>query len=176
MREKLIEDAQVEVHEARSKVTRVRLMYDHVPRAWRQELQEAIIAYYYALRPLRTEGIIEEWWGSVELSSEWTREVVTDTETVVRETENGGFAEETVDVTEVKPYRGLQILEELETATVSETVEKSDMRGTRYESVSRQLVLDAPVLIDIAGVLDDAATKLGFSPSIELQDAEGEVV
>ncbi|WP_396614093.1 hypothetical protein ACH9L7_20330 (plasmid) [Haloferax sp. S1W] len=175
MRERLIEKAQVDVHDARSKITRVRLRFDGVPREWRQELQEAVIAYYYALRPLRTEGIIKDWWSSVELSSEWTRTVVVDTETVLEETE-GGLVEKEVPVTDEVPYSGLDILEDVETATESEIVTVSDMRGERQETVSRQLVLDATVLVDIASVLDDAATKLGFAPSIELQDAEGETV
>ncbi|AFK19013.1 MULTISPECIES: hypothetical protein [Haloferax] len=176
MRERLIEEAQVDVHEARSKVTRVRLMYDGVPRAWRQELQEAIIAYYYALRPLRTEGLIKDWWSSVELSEEWTRTAVVDTETVLEESDDGELVEVEKPITDQIPYRGLGILEDVETATESEVVSVSDMRGEREETVSRQLVLDASILVDIAGVLDDAATKLGFAPSIELQDAAGETV
>jgi hypothetical protein len=176
MRERLIEDAQVDVNEARSKVIRVRMLYNDVPRAWRQQLQEAILGYYYVLKPLRTEGIIKDWWQSVELSEHWTHEVVVDTEERLEEDEDGDLVEVERPVTEERPFRGLAVLEDLETAVEQETTEKRDMRGVRRETTTRQLVLDAKVLMDIASTLDDAATKLGFAPSIELQDADGEVV
>ncbi|RLM32243.1 hypothetical protein, partial [Haloarcula sp. Atlit-120R] len=132
----------------------------------------------------RSEGIIKEWWSSVVLSPNWTaeREYVFEidgqTLEVSQDEAMAIYEKQGVPPVEVRdiPYQGLERLDELEDATETVVETRSTMRGVREEQTTQQVVLDVRQLMDIAGVLDDAATKLGVKPSIELQDAEGEVV
>ncbi|MCO8266645.1 hypothetical protein NKF06_08610 [Haloferax sp. AB510] len=184
VRERIIEDAQVRCHQKRSEVQDARLRMSIVPRSLRGDFQNRVLEYYRALRPLRTEGIIKEWWSSVVLSPSWTagreyifeidgQEIEVSQDEAMTIYEKQGVAP--VEVRDI-PYRGLERLDELEDATETVVETRSTMRGVREEQTTQQVVLDVRQLMDIASTLDDAATKLGFKPSIELQDAEGEVV
>ncbi|ELZ76071.1 hypothetical protein [Haloferax volcanii] len=175
VRERIIEDAQVRCHQKRSEVQDARLRMSMVPRSLRGDFQNRVLEYYRALRPLRSEGIIKEWWSSVVLSPTWTakREYVfeIDGQTLeVSQDEAMAFYEKQgvppVEVRDI-PFQGLERLDELEDATETVVETRSTMRGVREEQTTQQVVLDVRQLMDIAGVLDDAATKLGFAPAFD---------
>ena len=180
-REKIIDDAQIQCHQARSDVIETRLQLDAVPRQVRKGFQQSILAYYHALRPLRTEGIINSWWKSVTLSEDWIRAVMFETEdgdelAVSPENAQSKMASDSFQYVGVELHQGLDTLESLDDATEETTTVVGGMRGRREETTTRPLVLETEVLVDISRVLDEAATKLGFAPDIDLQDAEAEVV
>lgn len=171
VRERIIEDAQMRCHQARSRCYRARMIYDgEVPQEIKLALQEAIIDYYRAMRPLRDESIIRDFWEDAILSRRWIKgQRQVEQPTVDGDLHGHGVSVRTETTTETVYYRGLDVLEDLETATETERVEKTSMRGRTTEEVTRQKVLPAGVLVDIASVLDDAAAKLGFKPDTEQQ-------
>lgn len=174
VREKLIEEAQVEMQRARSTVTRAEMAYDgRVPRQYRMELQRAVLDYYDALRPLREEGLIAEWWETVELSDSWTEQ------RIVRDVEVDGDVDSRRPArvldwgqhAETVPVEGVDSLEGLRTAVEPYRETNRSMRGSREVTGQRKVVLEADALLDIASKLDDAANKLGFRPPMELVSA-----
>jgi hypothetical protein len=169
VRQELIENAMLRCHDARSKVQKVKYLANSVPRETSLKFQQAIADYYAALRPLRENDPVEDWWDDVTLSKQWVKDVHEETKPVV----TGDYlGREPVSVRErtekvVEFYEGLNTLERLDAMT--ETIEnvKSGMRGVRTEKRTRLKVLSPSILIDISYVLDDAADKLGFSPEVE---------
>jgi len=170
-RQKLIEEAQLRCHEARSELQKAKLLYGTVPREVALRLQQRIADYYYALRPLRNEDPVADWWDDGPLSKHWIKDVRIEKEPVV----TGDYlGQESVGVRQRKKkvidrYQGLDHLEQLDSMTETKTVTKSGMRGTRKEKSTRQKALDAEILRDLSSTLDDAATKLGFGPEIETE-------
>lgn len=172
LREKLIEEAQGRVHEARSDVDRSRILLDDVPRDVRMRLQAEILGYYRALRPLRSEGVVAKWWDEVVISEAWI-----ETERVVEEPVVSGAIDSPISIrTERRreriPYRGLDVLDRLDEMSEPYHHTVCDMRGERTESGERQKVLSAKVLVDASEVLDDASKRLGFSPPTRIQEGE----
>lgn len=169
VRQRLIEEAQLRCHEARSNVMQAKLLTSKVPREAALRLQQALVDYYAALRPLRDEEIVADWWEDVTLSENWIKDVRVETEPVV----TGDYiGREPVSVKAkkkrvVEHYEGLDTLERLDSMTEEKTVEKTGMRGKRTETITRLKVLDPGILQDISYVLDDAADKLGFGPEVE---------
>lgn len=163
VRQRIIEQAQIETHDARSTVIKTQLLAGGVPRDQLLSLQNAILQYYYALRPLREEDPVEGWWDDVQLSEAWTdgtrieREVVGDLQTGPR-----------IQTQETPNHvTGLETLHDL--AGDTETVRRvsTGLCGRREETEERQRVLDVRILLDVSLVLDDAADRLGFAPDIE---------
>ncbi|WP_089876313.1 hypothetical protein [Halogeometricum limi] len=181
-REKIIDEAQVECHSARSDVVEARLKLNSVPRPVREGFQRTVLSYYDALRPLRTEGVVNSWWESVTLSEDWIEGIVFETESgeqisVSREKARRILNnDEPYEFVGSMVHQGLDTLESLDDATEETTSVVTGMRGRREETTTRPVVLEAGVLVDISRVLDEAATKLGFAPDIDLQDAEAGVV
>lgn len=165
LRERLIEEAQLSAHHARSDVDRARLLFDDVPRDLRMALQRANLDYYRALRPLRTEGVVKSWWQEVAPSRYWIEETRVVEEPVVDADLDGPPAAiETTERTEDVPYQGLDVLDELDSMREHYQEVVTDMRGERIEEGERQVVLPAKVLVDISETLDDASKRLGFAP------------
>jgi hypothetical protein len=169
VRQKLIEEAQLRCHEARSEVQKAKLLAGEVPREVALRLQQSISDYYAALRPLREGDPVDGWWTDVTLSENWVKDVRTETEQVVT---GDPLDREKVSVKQrekqiVEYYEGLDTLQKIDSMTEKKQVTKSGMRGRRKETVSRLKVLDPAILIDISFVLDDAANRLGFAPEVE---------
>lgn len=160
VRSQLIEEAMVNCHDARADVLKAQQLEGQVTREYRLRLQQAIIEYYYALRPLREESPIEDWWNDVTLSKQWIKDEREEKE-VVGNIESGVVIEENT-VTEY--YDGLDHIERLKDQRETRKSVKTGMMGRRETVETVQKVLDAPVLLDISSTLDDAATKLGFAP------------
>jgi hypothetical protein len=169
IRQRLIEEAQLRCHEARSNVLQAKLLANKVPRESALRFQQTLVDYYAALRPLRDEEIVADWWDDVTLSEHWIKDVRVETEPVV----TGDYlGTEQVSVQQqkervVEHYEGLDTIEKLDSMTEEKTVSKKGMRGRRTETVSRLKVLDIEILKDISFTLDDAADKLGFGPEVE---------
>jgi hypothetical protein len=169
-RQRIIEEAQLQCYDARSEYQQAALLLSgQVSREHVLRLQQAVADYYWALRPLRDEDPVRDWWNDVVLSEQWTRSV-TVTEPRVQGT-TIVQAEETKEV----PFEGLETLRDHLDRTETVTTTKTGMRGRREETVTRKKVLDPEVLVDITGVLDDAADKLGFSPEVKSDDHVDEV-
>jgi hypothetical protein len=169
-RQRIIEDAQLRCYEVRSEYQQASLLLSgQISRVEVYRLQQAVSDYYWALRPLRDEDPVRDWWDDVTLSEQWTYPV-TKTEYEVR-----GSRAVPVEVTEEIPYEGLETLREHLDQTETVTKTKTGMRGRRTEKVTRQKVLDAGILVDVSGVLDDAADRLGFSPEVKSIDHTDEV-
>ncbi|WP_224332884.1 hypothetical protein [Haloprofundus halobius] len=170
-REKLIEAAQIRVHEERVICLRANLRFNTVPRSKREDFQTALLDYYHALRPLRKEGIVNNFWENEVLSKKLTQPTEVEQQNVKAQIDGGKPTISTETVSVDKPIEGLDWLEELEDETETNIEEQRTMRGTLPpKRTERPLVLPADVLIDIAGVLDDAAARLGFSPEVALQE------
>ena len=169
VRQKLIEEAQLRCHESRSEVTKSKFLTNSVPRQVALRLQQTVSDYYSALRPLRDEDPVSDWWNNVTLSERWIKDVRTETEPVVT---GDVLGREPISVQQntkrvVDYYEGLDTLERIGSMTETKEVTKSGMRGVRTETVTRVKVLDPTILVDISFVLDDAANKLGFAPEVE---------
>lgn len=171
VRQQLIEHTQLQCHQARSTVQQAKLLDGSVPRNLALRLQQRIVDYYYALKPLRNEAPVDDWWDSVQLSENWIKDVRTERQPVVTGDYQGrqpvGVQYEQTKV--VDYYEGLDQLERLDSMTETKTVTKSTLRGVREETTTRQKALDPAILIDITATLDDAATRLGFSPDVEAE-------
>jgi hypothetical protein len=169
VRQKLIEEAMFRCHQSRSEVQKQKFLTNSVPRKVALRFQQTISDYYAALRPLRQNDPVQDWWDSVELSKRWIKDIRVETEPVV----TGDYiGREQVGVKTRKKrvvdrYEGLDALERLGSMTETKEITKSTMRGVRKETTSRLKLLDPGVLIDISFTLDDAADKLGFSPNVE---------
>lgn len=166
-RKALIDRALQRVHDARTRCQGERLGYGDVDEALRADLQHAVLDLYWALRPLRGEDAIDEWWDDVELSEVWT-ERITDVK--------GNLYGRGVDIDmEEEPKSGLESLQVLDGMTQSETRELETFRGKRTETVVKPTILPYQILKDIAGTLEDAAGKLGFNPTVEEQAPRTEI-
>lgn len=162
--ERIIEHHQLQIHEARSRVLQSSHVLAHVPREPRLRLQQAILDYYHALKPLRDRPEVEEWWSQVTLSENWVKDRTVETDVTV-----GGDPINGVEVTEeerevVEYYEGLDVIPEEFTQTVTETVHEHGFSGPSTATKRTRKVMDAQTLIDVASTLDDAAVKLGFAP------------
>ncbi len=146
-RQKIIETAQLNCYEARSQCIRVKSQMGDVPREYLLAFQDAILDYYWALKPLADEPPVHGWWEEVELSDQWT--VASD----------GGDGDETGFVTGVDSIDGIE--DDIE--TVRER--KKTVRGLATFEHQQQRVLPFQVLKDISGVLDEATGRLGFIPA-----------
>ncbi|WP_435360407.1 hypothetical protein [Haloarchaeobius sp. DFWS5] len=178
VRERIIEHAQLQCYEARSELQQAQMLnHGTAPRQVRMKLQQAISDYYHALRPLRNRPEVGEndWWETVELSDDWMyTETVPRREVVGSIDEQLGIREWTEDVEQ--SYAGLDVIRDLERAVETTTVVKTGMRGRREDTVTRVKILDGDILVDIVGVLHEAAGRLGFQPDMTVPDAETEAV
>lgn len=166
-RKRLIDLALQRVHQARTRCQGERLGYGEVDEALRADFQHAILDLYWALRPLRREDAIDEWWEEVELSDGWTERV-----TAV----DGDLHGQGVDVgVEERPKQGLETLRYLDDMTHSQTREVETFRGKQAETVVTPTILPYEILKDIAGTLEDAAGKLGFNPAVEKHSPRTEI-
>lgn len=166
--ERVIEHHQLRTHEARSKVLQTQHLLARVPRQPRLRLQQEVLDYYHALKPLRDHPEVKDWWDEVELSEQWiadetvsqevVQDVVGDIETGVRVTEH---VEEDV---EIEYHTGLDTIPEKLTETETDTTVSHGLSGPSRSTQTQRKVLGADILIDVASVLDDATIKLGFGP------------
>jgi hypothetical protein len=181
VREKLIEHAQLQTWEARSELQQAQMLQNgEAPRQVRMKLQQAISDYYHALKPLHNrpelEGERDEgWWNTVVLSDEWTTTQYREEQRVGGDVHTGPRIE-TVTVEEEVPVEGLDAIRDLERSYETETTTQNGLRGRRTETVRRKTVLPGDVLVDIIGVLDEAAGKVGFQPDMEIPEAETDPV
>ena len=172
-RERLIEESQERVHRSREDVDKSRILLDSVPRDVRMRLQADCLSYYRALRPLRTEGVVNKWWQEVILSEDWIAETRVTEEPVVRGSIDGASPRVETERRRVNiHYKGLDVLDSLDEMTEHYRETIRDMRGVRVEEGERAKVLPAKVLIDVSEVLDDASKRLGFAPPTRLQEGE----
>lgn len=162
VRGRIIEDAMVNCHEARADVLKAQQLAGTVDREYRLRLQQAIIEYYYAMRPLREHNAIKDWWEDVVLSERWVKDRRTEQKVTGSVVDGVSLEEETVE----EYYRGLDHIERLQDMRERRRTVDSGMMGKRESVEEVQKVLETAVLIDIAGTLDDAAAKLGFEPGV----------
>lgn len=166
-RQRIIEDAEIECHMARKELRQAQLVTDGgLPRRRIMKLQEAILNYYQALKPLREEEPLEGWWEDVELSEHWTAPT-TETQKVAAGNVYEGVRVVEKEVEVEKPVTGLDTLQVLENAVTEDDVEVTDGRGRRTETKRSVTLLDPEILYDIAATLDDAVAKLGLKPSVD---------
>lgn len=151
-RRKIIETAQLNCYEARSRCLRAKSRFGDVPRDHRLGFQDAILDYYWALKPLREADPVVNWWDNVELSGQWT--VAGD----------GG------DEAEPQAVTGLDSIDGLGDSAETTRYQKSTIRGRQTVEQTQQKILPFSVLKDISGVLDDAAGRLGFNPDTPMPD------
>lgn len=168
-RREIIKTAQLQCYQARSACLRARNELGAVPEEYRRELQNAILDYYWALRPLRTASTIQNWWENAELS-----EYLTYTRNQPQPPiEVRGSIDEPIQLVqhdqpqtpEEEHLTGLDKIPTLTSGTTSRTRTVNTMRGseTRTETVPKR-PLAFEILADLSGVLDDAADRLGFGP------------
>lgn len=150
-RRQLIEQAQLECSEYRAVCDRYNTHNGDIPRQHRIEFQNAIVDYYWALRPLRNQKRVEELWQDAVLSKSWT----------VR----NGDGEDV-------PVTGLDSIQYLNRMTEKVSEVKHTVRGTRVETDRQLQVLPFPVLADIYATLEDAAAELGFTvePGVTVEE------
>lgn len=174
--ERVIEHHQLRTHEARSRVLQTQHVLTAVPRKPRLRLQQELLDYYFALKPLRNRPEVEDWWDDVVLSENWIKDrTVTETtsQEVVGDIETGvNIVEETTEEVDLEYYRGLDLLPEKLTETTTSTEYSHGISGPENSQTKRRRVLDAEILIDIATTLDDAAIKLGFGPDGDAPEAD----
>jgi hypothetical protein len=139
-RREIIESAQVQCYLARSECLRAKAEVGDVPEEFRREFQNAIVDYYWALRPMRRKPKLKDVWNELVLADGW------------------------VDPDEEEPIAGLDTIQQLDDITDTDTVDRHTMRGAVAETVTRQRVLPFWILKSISGTLDDAAAELGFVP------------
>lgn len=115
------------------------------------ELHNAVIEYFYALRPLKDEDPVEDFWDDVVL---WTEQIP------VR-TEAGGIS------MEEQPVTGFDQLaqEAIKHKTVQE--ERDGYLGKRVVTRDIPIRLPPDILLRISAKLDQAAGMLGFKPSTD---------
>lgn len=138
-RRRLIEEAQQVCHYVRAQCQEERSYQGEVPEPYRIDFQNSIANYYWALRPMREESVVKEWWEKAELSEHW-------------------FDSETGE-----PYTGLDTIAKANRLMETDQFQRQTMRGVETVTQSRPVVLPYVILEDISGVLDDAAAKLGFA-------------
>ncbi|WP_226043514.1 hypothetical protein [Natrinema sp. DC36] len=171
-RRQIIEEAQVVCHTARSEYQQVSKLNDgEVPREISLRFQQAVTDYYWSLRPLRDEQVVQDFWESTVLSEDWTYEEVVVKGSVEADLHKPGIQISREPQTIEKPYLGLETIKtHLDGEFETKTVVKTGARGRREETVRRQKILEPEILLDISGVLDDAAAKLGFMPDVKQKD------
>lgn len=140
-RKDIIENAQQFCHYVRAECQEVRSQNGQVPEDYRFWFQSAITNYYWALRPMREEPAVMDWWDEVELSDRWTHP----------ETD--------------EPFAGLDLINDVNELSEVVPVEKKTIRGRKTEQQSQPVALPFTILQDISGALDDAGARLGFTPS-----------
>lgn len=138
-RRELIENASIQCYLARSECLRLKSEYGEVPEEFRREFQNAIVDYYWALRPLREKPKLKDKWNRIQLAKGWT---------------DG----------DDEPVAGLDTIARLDELVETDTIERHSMRGTVRETVARQQVLPFRILKGISGTFDDVAAQLGFVP------------
>lgn len=160
--ERLIDARQLEMHDAREDVLQAQFLRGQVPRQLSLRLQNTIVQLYYALRPLRNHELADDWWDTVVLSEQWIKEIEQ------RPRVSGDIDEPlSVEYEEVAvPYTGLDKLADLKDMVEEKTVVEGGMMGESERTVREQKVLDAPILLDISTVLDDATEKFDFGPDL----------
>lgn len=166
--EQVIEHHQLRTHEARSRVLQTQHVLTNVPRDPRLRLQQEILDFYYALKPLRNRPDVEDWWGEVTLSENWVKDRTTTTK-VTGDMESGVQIEEVVE--EVY-YEGLDEIPDALTRTETTTSRSHGLSGPSQSKKTQRKVLGAEILIDLATTLDDAAMKLGFGPEGDAPEAD----
>lgn len=139
-RQKIIETAQLNCYEVRSQCIRFKSEFGTVPRGHLLAFQDAILDYYWALRPMREAPAVREWWKDVELSKEW-------------KPDGDG------------PASGLDAVDEIDESEDTVQERRYTVRGWEVDEHTQQQVLSFKTLKDISGVLDEAASKLGFTPT-----------
>lgn len=166
--ERVIEHHQLRTHEARSRVLQTQHVLTNVPRQPRLRLQQEILDYYYAMKPLRDRSEVEDWWDNVTLSENWVKgeNIV---QNVTGDVQSGVKIEEEV---EQVYYEGLDEIPDQLTEVEVDTVYEHGLSGPSTTNKRQRKVLPADVLIDLATVLDDAAMKLGFGPEGEAPVAD----
>jgi hypothetical protein len=147
-----------------------------VPRKQRLRLQQEILDYYHALKPLREHPEVEDWWDDVRLSDRWiadrtvTEDVVQD---VIGDINSGvQVAERVEEDVEIEYFTGLDTIPEKLTETETASTYSHGLSGPSQSTQTQRRVLDADILIDVAGVLDDATIKLGFGPEGDAPTAD----
>lgn len=156
----LVNDRLVDLYQARSKAIRARIMLGGVaPHEFRVELQNAILDAYYALRPLRDENVVADYWEETIPSEDW---IAGTTERV----EVDGAIDEPlrVDREEVEvPYQGIDAITELENNIERGEQTVHTVAGEKTQETVRQEPPPLEILLDISSTLEDAAAKLGFA-------------
>jgi hypothetical protein len=106
------------------------------------ELHNAVMAYYRALRPLRNEEVIEDFWEGAEWEYRGDR------------------------------VKGLDKLAQVMVESEEDTEHRQGFLGARTERKRKPLRLAPKTLIQLAATLDDAAVKLGFAPEVDTSDGQ----
>jgi len=161
-RRRIIEEAQLQCFQARSACIRARDAYGEVPRDYRRYFQETILDYYWALKPLKDEPPVDDWWDLVELSANWR--------TVMREApqvsaDGGEPATVGPERTDSKARTGLDTLKHLDEATEVITEAQQSYLGSWSAEIERPHVLPHAVLKDLSDRLDEAWGRLGGNPT-----------
>lgn len=170
---RLINDCLLELYHVRAKCERAQALDGTVPTQHRLALHTAIRDTYLALRPLRDETTIDDWWQTVELSSYWGEWIEAtpdeDNAVPVAKTQDGKRIH-----ARWQPYTGLETLQQI-TDIVEETTRTTHVfGGTKTETVKQPNPLKYRILLDISTTLEDAADRLGFAPRVDQTAARPE--
>lgn len=158
---KIIENAKANSFQARVNCSAAQSDAGGVPRELRLEYQQALINYYWALRPLKENGEVSEWWDGVEPSEQWTREVETESDEAGSASDRAATIQKSRTVQQ--PVTGLDAIKDLNknVRVVEET--KHTMRGRIVDRERIVQALPFEILEDIEATLDDASNRLGLT-------------
>ena len=155
-RARLIAQAQERCHEARRQFIEIEnsIGTGDESRVAAAEFHNAVIEYFYALRPLKDENAVSSFWDSVLL---WEEQVE-----VPRE-DGRGYEFTTEEVT------GFDTLEQhaIRKQTVSQ--QHSTALGKRTELSEVPVRMSPAILLRASAKLDEAAARLGFKPETDEQ-------
>lgn len=165
-RARLINERLIELFRVRAKCERARSLQGEVPLEHQIALFNQIRDAYLALRPLRDETAIDDWWESVTLSPRWG-----DWNTPVdpEETEDAvplAKTDQGVLFGVFEPYEGLGTLDNLRDMVTEREQEVPVFGGVKEKTVREPNLPEYDILLDISSVLEDAADRLGFAPDV----------
>lgn len=164
-RARLINERLMQLFNVRSKCERARSLDGEVPTEHQIGLHNAIRDVYLAIRPLRDENAISEWWESVKLSRRWGewQPAKSDHEDSVPIGQNED-GEMLYGVWQ--PYQGLDALDQLRDVVRHREERIRIFGGFKTKTTSEPHPLPYDVLLDISMTLEDACERLGFVPEV----------
>lgn len=152
---RLINRAQERCHVARSRFLEAwQLGHDEIPWPVHHEFQSAVLEYYEALRRMRDNPQVSEFWTDAELAEQLVgRKPVVDDHTG-----------KVVIEPQYESITGLDNIYQVVSPGGAIEREVNDVFGRRTVVESTNRFADGETLLHISHVLDDAAAMLGFEP------------